>query len=104
MSTIYAGTIYSTIRRAARAWALSAAPDGSIFGDGDSPASEARALRIYWDCNAVQSQGSVDLPTEDGETVDEDRWIEKREVELETLIGDYIASARLAREDAEVVS
>jgi hypothetical protein len=100
MSTTYNGTHYLTIRLAARAWALAAAPDASVFGAGDSPASEAHALRVFWDREAVQSEGAVDLPTEDGETVDEDRWIEKREVELETLIGDYIATARDARDES----
>jgi hypothetical protein len=87
----YAGTYYLTVRRAALAWAYDAAPDGSVFGSGDSPASEAHALRVFWDREAV------DLPTEDGETVDEDRWIEVREAELETLIGDYVAQAQAAR-------
>lgn len=101
MTTTYAGTHYSTIHQAARAWALSAAPDATVFGAGDEASSEARKLRAFWDGEAIQSQGAVDLPTEDGDTVDEDRWIEKREVELERLIGDHIASARAAREDAE---
>ena len=93
----YAGTYHLTVRRAARAWAYDAAPDGSVFGSGDSPASEAHALRVFWDREAVKYGEVVDLPTEDGETVDEDRWIEVRETELETLIGDYVAQAQAAR-------
>lgn len=95
MATWYRGTRHPTILLAARAWARDAAPDGSVFAVGDFPSSEARALRIFWDREAGSS---IDLPEEDGETVDEDRWTETREVALESLIRDYIAHTRWVRE------
>ena len=88
MST-YLGSHYSTLTACARAWAETAAPDLSVFGAGDSPASEAHALLRFWDEEAVRSQGVVDLPTDrDEAAIDIDRWTELRLVALEQRIAD----------------
>ena len=104
MNTLHNGSYHRTIRLAARAWALTAAPDGSAFGVGDSPRSEAVALVRFWDGETVQSQGAVDLPEEDGEVVDSERWTEVRTDALEALITDYVARARTVREDADLAT